>query len=456
VLFLIINVIGSTVQITLSCLIKLKYICIVASIFLLSNFSYALDSSFNYRLGVRYTDNSLLTEKNKKNELSLNALVGFAVADGFPNLIYSVNGSVNRTKYTNDTFAETTFYRLIGDLVWDIVPASFSWQVNNNLSVQEVDQLNRPLPTNKQQINIFSTGPSIIYRLNSINRLLIDYRFSDIKYEKKILITNVDNQREIYKAAIEHRISDGSSISLNYDVTAVNYIDDDVNNDFTGRTTYLLYNAVKARSTINLSAGVNKASLKTNSKVFESSFYSLNWDYQINNTSNLSSRYWRGLSDVTNDVSLSNYLNSGVVNVADLNDSTIFTVERLNLLYTQNTANLQTSYSLYGIEQDYAEVRPRQLTLGATITVNYNITRPLILISSLTQVSRRTMAVIEQKTLDKSASIGLRYFVSPKMQLITRYTRNNRISNLARAMYEENIISLSLTYTNAPRENRLR
>ncbi len=410
----------------------------------------AVESSVNYRLGTSYTDNSLLAAKNKKDELTINSLVGFSLGDQLRVINYSLLANVNYTNYTKNTLADTTFYRMLADFNWEIIPSSLIWQINNNLSVQEINRLNRPLPTNKQQVNIFSTGPSYIYRLSPINRILLDYRYSDIKYDKKILITNVDNQRNVYKLAVEHKISAASSITLNYDDTAVNYLDETNNIDFTGNSIYLSYNAVKARSTIALSAGVSKAKLVTNTRDYKSDFFNAQWDYQINFGSNLSARYRKGLSDASSDIGLSNFLNSGGVNNANINDSSIFTVERFYLIYNQIKANWKTSYILNGVEQDYDEVRPTQKTLGGIVNFNYNLSRTLVLTSSVSQVVRKSLASNEIKTNDRMFSIGTRYYISTNLQFITQYRRNNRTSNQVGRSYDENVLSLSLTYSNAP------
>ncbi|VAW92016.1 hypothetical protein MNBD_GAMMA22-2538, partial [hydrothermal vent metagenome] len=348
------------------------------------------------------------------------------------------------------TLADTTFYKMIADFNWEIIPSSLTWQINNNLSVQERNQLNRPLPTNKQQVNIFSTGPSYIYRLSPINSILLDYRYSDIKYDRKLFVTNVDNQRNVYNLAFEHKISEVSNITLNYDDTRVNYLDETNNTDFTGKSVYFTYNAVKARSTVALSAGVNKAKLVTNTREYKSDFYSAQWDYQINFSSNLSARYRKGLSEASNDISLSNFLNTGGANNANLLDSSIFTVERFYLMYAQNRANWKTSYILNGVEQDYDQVRPTQKTLGGTIIFDYNLSRSLVLTSLLTQVTRKSLTSNEIRTNDKIIGIGTRYYISNNLQFITQYRKNNRSSNQVGRTYDENVFSLSLTYSNAP------
>ncbi len=430
--------------------IVLKIFCVSLGLIVLTKNLQALESSMNYRLGTSYTDNSLLTLNNKRDELTVNTLVGFSLGDQLRVINYSLLANVNYTNYTKDTLADTTFYTMIADFNWEIIPSSLTWQVNNNLSVREINQLNRPLPTNKQQVNIFSTGPSYIYRLSAINRVLLDYRYSDIKFDRKLLVTNVDNQRSVYTLALEHQISAVSNISLNYDNTSVNYLDETSNTDFTGNAIYLSYNAVKARSTIAFSGGVTKAKLVTNTRDYKSDFFSAQWDYQINFSSNLSARYRKGLSEASNDVGLANFLNSGGVNNANLNDSSIFTVERFYFIYNQIKANWKTSYILNGVEQDYDEVRPTQKTLGGTVAFDYNLSRSLVLTSLLSQVARKSLTSNEIKTNDRIYSIGTRYYISNNLQFITQYRKNNRTSNQAGRSYDENVLTISLTYSNAP------
>ncbi|MFV1982148.1 MAG: outer membrane beta-barrel protein [Thiohalomonadales bacterium] len=413
------------------------------------NKSHAFESDYQYGLGTLYTDNSLLTEKNKKDELSIVALAGFNIFDVRPTIRYSLNANVIHTKYTKNTLSDTTYYALIADLNWEIIPTTFLWQVNNNLSVQEINRFSRPLPNNKRQVNIFFTGPSFVYRLNPINNILLDYRFYDIKYEKRNLLVNTDNQRDIYKIAFEHKVSESSNISLNYKDITVRYADTSVNNDYVGDSTYLSYDTVKARSALNLSYGINKAKLLTNAREIEGNFYTALWNYQINFSSNLSASYWNGLSDPTNDINLANILNSGAVPTNDLNNSDLFFVERFNILYVKNKSNWQTSYSVFGIEQDYGQIRPTQRTVGGNILFDYNITRTLVLTSSLTQINRKTLSSIERNSVDNSFSLGTRYYISNNLQFITQYRMNKRNSSQIGRSYDENAIFISLIFNNA-------
>jgi len=405
--------------------------------------SYSFELIYEYEAGTEYTDNSRLKRNNKEDELSIIVSAGFSLSDSLRRINYSITPSVTQIEYTNDTFSDNTYYKLESNLIWDILPSTLSWQVNNDLSVQEIDSFASNTPSNSQQVNIFSTGPSVEFRLSTLNTLLVNYTYSDIKNEK----TKTDNKRKYYDIIIEHKVSPTSSVSLNYTDRTVRYKDKILNTDNDTSSTFIQFDSRKARSDYQLVIGENKAKRISDRVVTKGRLLRLSWNYTLNYNTNVSLRFRKELSDSINDINISNNEGSGVLNSADKTVSGIFETERLNLSFQKESTNFQIYYSIFGERQDYKEITRLQKIIGNTIAVEYNATNKLSLTGRIFYSAKKNIETNEIKLIDTRITIGTMYTLSNRVNLYSRLANNNRESNNIGDQYNENVVSIGLTYS---------
>ncbi|MGM0412798.1 MAG: hypothetical protein ACQERG_05770 [Pseudomonadota bacterium] len=93
--------------------------------------------------------------------------------------------------YLDETFDPEVRGQGSADLTWHIAPERFSWQVEERLAVIEEQSTDPLSPDNRQQINVFSTGPDYRLRLGGTRFLDAGARYTDIRYSR----SNTDNRR---------------------------------------------------------------------------------------------------------------------------------------------------------------------------------------------------------------------------------------------------------------------
>jgi hypothetical protein len=109
-------------------------------------------------------------------------------------------------------------------------------------------------PANTQNVNHFSTGPSLQLPLGARTEVAINGRWSDVAYED----SDVGNRRLSGELSLIRQLGEHSSVSLNGSTERVNYKDLPSSTDYDVHQVTMGFNVVGARTTLNLEAGYSK------------------------------------------------------------------------------------------------------------------------------------------------------------------------------------------------------
>lgn len=78
----------------------------------------------------------------------------------------SIAGSLAYNRYTGDADFDPNFSTNLGaELTWNWIPGRLLWTVEDYASQQPIDVFASDAPDNVQNANVFSTGPTLLYRL---------------------------------------------------------------------------------------------------------------------------------------------------------------------------------------------------------------------------------------------------------------------------------------------------
>ena len=99
--------------------------------------------------------------------------------------------SAEHWSYRDNTYSDEV--RGVGraDLTWLIRPRRLTWRLEDRLAIIEEASTEPLSPDNRQQVNVFSTGPEYRIRLGGTRRLDTGVRYTDVRYSR----SNTDNQR---------------------------------------------------------------------------------------------------------------------------------------------------------------------------------------------------------------------------------------------------------------------
>ncbi len=129
-----------------------------------------------------------------------------------------MNASIERAIYQNNTFDDETNLFIDADLRRALVRNRLFWVVTDSLTSEPIDSRDPNEPSNRQQTNVFTTGPSLSYEFNLANRIQADLRYAN-SYAEEADDFNAD--RWFAGAGWIYGLSATTDISLNttfYDV----------------------------------------------------------------------------------------------------------------------------------------------------------------------------------------------------------------------------------------------
>lgn len=127
---------------------------------------------------------------------------------------------VERRNYLRNTYPDQTIYNVNGAAVWTISPRQFTWTVED-VARQVVLNITAPdTPSNRTNTNAFRTGPDFTLRLDPTNNVVIG-----AKYGRYTITGPGDTKSYSGNAALVHRVSELTTLSLNYVATRLYPLD---------------------------------------------------------------------------------------------------------------------------------------------------------------------------------------------------------------------------------------
>lgn len=211
----------------------------------------AQETRFSVSAGATYTDNVGRVAANEESELIPEA--GFALTlEREGRLEAELGVDLRYRSYADNTFDDELVGGLDGRLSYAFVPDRFLWVVEDNFGQSFIDPRDVETPDNRQNLNYFTTGPTVVLPLGARTNLTISGRWSDVDYEE----TDLDNQRLLGQVQLARAMSDTSVLTLDMSTQRVEFDQSPPNSDYDLHTVALTYRASGARTTLAVSGGM--------------------------------------------------------------------------------------------------------------------------------------------------------------------------------------------------------
>ncbi len=129
----------------------------------------------SYQLG--YSDNLELAPDGGTSGVHHTLAAGIGYEEHGTRLDGNVDASVEYVNYPSGVFDDETRLYVDGDLRWALVRDRLFWVITDSLTNQPINSRAPNVPTNLQQTNVFSTGPSLSYQFDAANSVQADMRY---------------------------------------------------------------------------------------------------------------------------------------------------------------------------------------------------------------------------------------------------------------------------------------
>jgi len=214
------------------------------------------DQGLNFALtaGGSWSDNISRTPTDEEDGTIGRAGLLLDYAERTNRLDTKVNTNVAYEHYFDDTFDDAVIGGVAGVMTASIVPERFKWLVQENFGQIDSDPFAADTPSNRENVNYFTTGPDFAFRLGSTFTLALSGRYSSTTYEE----TDLDGERYGATASLIRRMSSASSLSLNVTGDQLKFDDTTVNQDYDRYQAFLRYSLTGSRTTVLADLGYTR------------------------------------------------------------------------------------------------------------------------------------------------------------------------------------------------------
>lgn len=153
-------------------------------------------------------------------------------------------------EYLDNTYDSEVLGTANGTLALAVVPETLQWVFQDSFGQAQADPFAPTSPTNREDLNYFSTGPDLTLRLGTTGFGRLFGRWSTTSYER----SQLDAERTTGGVAFGRRASPRSELSLNAVTESVDF-EQALNTDFDRDSVFLGWNLDASRTEIDAQLG---------------------------------------------------------------------------------------------------------------------------------------------------------------------------------------------------------
>ena len=373
----------------------------------------------------------------------VNTITGtIGVIENSSNLIADVNASVSVLNYKNDPSQDTTELNLALNTLWIVNPNRFEWLVSDVYTQTLINPLLSDSQSNREDINIFTTGPNYYLRLNSRHNINFDARFENIYYSS----TNGDSDRISTALGWEYRVNSTLTNSLIAEFATLDYKDNTLNdygrNDLFVRVAYQ-----RGRNRFIAEAGVTKLEFESQSD-FSEPRYLLSIQNQRTTNSDIFLEFSHRISDEATEIlddALDPQTDSGTPTSVGTD---IFLEDNINIRYNKTTNRFGFFAEIEGVKRNYAtqdllDMHSFQVSIQPTI--NFSQTASLNL-EAMQLTTLYDNSILDREDVDTTYILSYNNSFSRNLRWSLSVETEQRKSTVPLFDYEDNRILATLSY----------
>jgi len=421
-----------------------KYLTLILLVYVHSATVCALQINYEAEAGLEYSDNI-----TRVNEDTISQETGILYFNGTinhqtPNVALNIQPILTYRHYAGETFDDQLFVTLNAALLWDILPKRFSWSLENYLDQTPIQATDAFTPFNRQDTNIFMTGPNLRFNINQNRAFELLVRYADIYYET----SNTDNERYGGILKFVSQPNSYQTYALNIDAVDIRYDDDLINENYNRNDAYLTFNRVHSTYEYNIDAGYTLINFENDTDL-DGPYFNILYNYILNTRSNINFQASSGYTDSSRNFLLSRAIREAISRYDTSISGLVFKENYGSLEYNWVYERTNFNSGIYFADQDYDdenEILSRKLKY-LVIRFTRSLTRLLSLYATA-RVTESDYTSTDRIDDDQDYSIGIRHRLSRSLFLRLDYRRALRDSTDDTSDYLENVGYISIGYRN--------
>lgn len=416
---------------------------------------------YTLRTGIEHSDNITLSQTNPVSQNTLIPGMDFSYQQQGSTVQANVIGMLEYRDYLGNAYANQTLGALTGNVVLNMVPQRLDMVIQDTAAVEPVSTFALNTPSNQQQINVFTLGPTLHFGLGQETL----HGQADVRYiNSRASKTNAfDSSRGLAAVHLIKDIDAVSNLSLNVQTQRVNFNGGATNSqlNYTRTDVYAQYQNQLHYFDVRLVVGKSWLNFKIAPTV-SSPMARLNVDWKPDTHNTFSLAASRQYTDSASDLQAqpgetigtlatpgtTTSIGNPLINTGNaVITSQAYLARRLDATYAYDTDLFGINLSPFYRKLDYPNNPTfNQKGKGGTLGAHYRLT-PLLTLSAF--ANTETIDYLSLQRRDKRSNYGLSLVEQRTPHWSWRLTLNHRrqTSTQAGLSYHENLIYLGVAYT---------
>lgn len=390
--------------------------------------------------------------------------------EGLSELINSVGGQFTFSEFTNSIRAfiqagatYSNYYHQVYDNQTDITLDAFgegyllgqtlSWVAADGFRRLQVDPQQPNTPNNRQNSNAWATGPNVYLRFGPVDTLVLEARYGRAWVET----LELDNDRYSGATRWQHRTSDRTTWSLNYELLNVDFVNDVLNTDMQLHNYFIRADVRDSRTQFTVDVGRVHLD-RENAEPIHDWLGRLTYSLRSGLNEVTGVQYRREYADTGGVLIPTTAVEPGTPGAAaagipligvDIVSREPYYLGQVDLYHIRGGGMFPMAFRGFYRTIDYPVLAEDRTEKGAAIDLHYVFSPTL----SIQGVAIYEILEFEQAVReDRESTLGASfiYRISPILQLSADYRRFGRDSTAPDGGYRENRYGLTLTYGSRP------
>lgn len=406
----------------------------------------AVQIDYTIDAGIQQDDNVTLSPVDPIEQRFLRAGFGFGVRQDSSMFQLSLDGRAEYRNYRDDVFSDTLDGTMTGRLNWVAIPSRLNFSAEDSLTVQPVDALVPNAPGNRQQVNVLSVGPTMLFQWSQTVSGQADLRYIDSRAE----VTEEFNSSR-YELSLRgvKQLDPTSRVSLNSQFQDVDF-DEEASPDYRRVNLYARYARTLTRLDLGVDAGYSWIHYRTDTR--QDPLLRLNLGWRPTQRSEFELVAINQFSDTATDALTGIPPNATVPEFVPVGDTVInasaFRTRRFALDYIYTGTRLQFQLGPYVETRRYIDADMYDEDVdGGRFDLSWML-QPRTTIGLLGNYDVHDYRVLDREDKVMRASAYAQREFSRHWSARLEWVRYERTSSLALQNVAQNTVYLSIIYSN--------
>lgn len=419
-----------------------------ALVSIISGNAYAARVDYAIDAGIEHDDNVRLEAVNPVEQTIWRTGIGFLAMENTSTIQASVNGRVDYRMFQDHAYSDSVEGVLAGRLNWLMIPDRLAFTIEDTLELQPIDRFATDAPDNRQQVNILSLGPTLMFNIGPTMRGQLEARYIDTDAE---VTPQFNSQRWGLALRAAKDLGPASTLSFNAQTQDVDFDDDLAALDHRRNDLYVRYERVFPSFEVGLDLGYSRLDYRhTGHRSNPLARGELTWHPSERSSFTLfaADQFTDAATAAINDVGGETTIPDRALISGDTITAAVYRQQRIALGYAYDGTRATFVIEPYAERITYPDaLNFDEDNRGVRIGVDYRF-RPTLTLSSYINFERVDYGQIDRTDDTRHFALTLDKQWSRHWSTALSYYRYERNSPLATAEAEQNVWYLRVIYRN--------